>query len=274
MIPAANQELVDSHCHIDLYRDPLSVVQYVETRHVHTIAVTNAPTFFEHTFNLLSRCKYARPAVGFHPELVPARAKELDLMWPALEMTRFVGEIGLDFSVEDATSRQMQMRIFSQILERSSRYGNKVLTLHSRRASSDVLTLIGAGYPGKVILHWFTGGQRDMQVAIDRGFYFSVNQSMVISKTGQNLIRAIPKDRLLTESDGPLVKVHGTPAEPKDVVGSLEIVARIWKTSLAAVAQTVLANYEAVLRDVKTCALGAESKKDHRAQAESDRHDG
>lgn len=274
MIPISKQELVDSHCHIDLYRDPLSVIRSVETSHIHTIAVTNAPTFFEYTFNLLSQCKFASPAVGFHPELVPSRAKELELMWLAFEKTRFIGEIGLDFTVADTASRQMQVRVFSQILERSACYGNKVLTVHSRRASSKVLSLIGVGYPGKVILHWFSGDQRDIHRAIDRGFFFSVNPSMAISKTGQALIQAIPKDRLLTESDGPLVKMHGAPAEPKDVVGTLEIVARIWKTSIAGVTQTVISNFEDVLRDITTCTPGVDSKKHYHVQKKADRHHG
>src|SRR3546814_5125598 len=56
-----------------------------------------------------------------------------------------------------------------------------------------------------VVLHWFTGSKADVRRAVDRGCYFSVNEGMLASATGLRVMREIPIDRVLTETDGPFL---------------------------------------------------------------------
>ena len=70
---------------------------------------------------------------------------------------------------------------------------------------------------GRVVLHWFTGSRATMTIAADHGCYFSVNGAMLKSKNGQRLLAAIPRDRLLTETDGPFTQQAGRPARPSDI---------------------------------------------------------
>jgi TatD DNase family protein len=234
---------VDAHCHIDLYPRPKDIVAGAEANGVYTIAVTNAPSVFAHTLALAKGCRFVRAALGLHPELVRTHGHELERMLQLLPETRYVGEIGLDFSTNDGEDHQRQVRVFTAILERCAAAGNKVLTVHSRRASSDVVAAFGPSFPGIVILHWFSGPMRDLNRAIEAGMYFSVNPAMAKSANGRKLTAAMPRDRVLTETDGPFVQMGGRPAAPADTGEVLAYLASLWSCSIAEAKATVLTNF-------------------------------
>ena len=106
---------VDAHCHVDLFPQPARIVELAEAQRVYTIAVTNAPSVFEHTARLASGTKYIRPALGLHPELVHSHKHELDQFRAYLPQTRYVGEVGLDYSTPDQDIRLQQRRVLATI---------------------------------------------------------------------------------------------------------------------------------------------------------------
>lgn len=235
--------MVDAHCHVDLYPHPENIVAEIEARKVYTIAVTNAPSVFHYTASLAAHCKYVRAAAGLHPELVHSHSRELDRLWPLLDQTRYVGEIGLDYTTTDETDRKNQRTIFTKILERCSAYGNKVITLHSRRAVADVISSVGDKYPGRVILHWFSGSITELERAVSFGMYFSVNTAMAGSKKGQALIARMPQDKVVTESDGPFVNVGNEPAHPHHMAEVIKKLAVLWQVSSEEARSSVLLNF-------------------------------
>ncbi len=241
-IPAHLMELLDAHCHVDLFPDPAAIVRTATERRIHTIAVTNAPSVFEHTERLANGTDYVHAAVGLHPELIPTHGQEVTRMWPLLERTRFVGEIGLDYSTNDEGLRARQRAVFSEILGKCAAYGDKTITVHSRRAASDTIAAIGDHFPGRVILHWFSGSLRELDRAIQCGLYFSVNPAMVQSSKGRDLIKSMPKDRVLTESDGPFIKAGAQPADPVSTSSVVTFLSTLWRIPEAEVARTVLKN--------------------------------
>jgi TatD DNase family protein len=223
--------VVDAHCHIDLYDDPKAVVTQAEALCIRTIAVTNAPSVFPFTRDLTAECKYVRPAAGLHPELVHSHSHELELLWPFLEQTRYVGEVGLDYVTTDPQKRAQQRAVFGAIVERCAALGKKILTVHSRRSASDVIATIGTGFNGKAVLHWFSGSARQLDQAAAVGFFFSVNPSMLSSKSGRLLTSAMPRERVLTETDGPFVKVGRRVAVPEDTGWVVQELAILWGVS-------------------------------------------
>jgi TatD DNase family protein len=239
--------LVDVHCHIDLFEDPHSVAEEAESRHIYTIAVTNTPSVYAYTESMVEGLSYVRPAVGLHPELAATRKHELSQMWQILKRTRYVGEIGLDYQTTDESDRQAQVKVLEQVLACCAEYGNKVLTVHSRRAAGDVISVIGKDYPGKIILHWYSGSIRELKRALNYGFYFSVNSAMVKSKRGRNLISKIPRDRLLTETDGPFIRISGELANPRHVSQVLEGLGEIWSIGFDEARGQVLGNFRDLL---------------------------
>jgi TatD DNase family protein len=237
-------DLVDAHCHVDLFgKEEASVVEQIERRRVHTIAVTNTPSVFFHTRDLAVNKRYLYPAIGLHPELVDSRSHELDRLWPHLAETRFVGEVGLDYVTSDLDLRRKQRDVFSAILSRCADYGDRVITVHSRRSASDVIAAIGSNFQGTVILHWFSGTRRELERAATIGCWFSVNPTMIRSKSGRQLVELMPKDRVLTETDGPFVKIGNRGAIPSDALEAVRGLAEVWNEPVERTGAHILDNF-------------------------------
>lgn len=66
-----------------------------------------------------------------------------------------------------------------------------------------------------------------MRRAVDRGRYFSVNEGMLASATGLRVMREIPIDRVLTETDGPFLARGDARIKPGDVGRAVELVANV-----------------------------------------------
>jgi TatD DNase family protein len=239
---------VDAHCHVDLYPSPAEIVARAEAEGIRTIAVTNAPSVFAHTKALAAGHIYVRAAVGLHPELIDMKGHELPQMLELLSETRYVGEVGLDFVTTDADNQRRQRGALEAILAGCAAAGDKVLTIHSRRAAAEVIAMIGMAFPGTIILHWFSGSLRDLERAVSAGMFFSVNPAMTRSANGRKLIAAMPGDRVFTETDGPFVHVDGRPAAPPDVARVLPILAAIWKSSEAEALSRVNENFLRAVR--------------------------
>lgn len=235
-------EFVDAHCHVDLFPDPIAIARGVEEKRIHTIAVTNAPSVFEHTERLARGSVYLHPAVGLHPELVATHGAEVGKLVTLIPRTRFIGEIGLDYTTNDKELRLRQRAVFSKALEECAGARDKIITVHSRRAAADTIAAIGDRYPGRIILHWFSGSQRELERAIQFGFYFSINPAMISSTRGLELIRAMPRERILTESDGPFVTTKQGVATPQSSPATLAFLANSWRTSVNEAALTVVSN--------------------------------
>ena len=237
----------DTHCHLDLYPDPRAVVSEAERTQTYVVAITNTPSVFQATKQLIGSSRFVRPALGLHPELAVERQGELPLFQQLLPQTRYVGEVGLDFVTSDRQVRLTQQRVFSQILEWSHLAGDKILTIHSRRAEKEVVEAIGAKFRGAAILHWYSGSLAVVEQALTNGLYFSINPAMTRSKRFSELVRLIPTDRLLTETDGPFVQIGQRSALPQDVAQVVTVLASTWQTTPEEVGKVLFANLRKLL---------------------------
>lgn len=233
---------VDTHCHVDLYSDYPTLITEVEGAQIYTIAVTNTPSVFRPCAALVQSTRFLRAALGLHPQLVRQRQHELDLLCELIGETRYIGEIGLDFTTQDEYERALQMKVFTTVLDQCSLFGNKILTIHSRRAATKIVDTIGNAYPGHIILHWYSGSLKTLERAVAYGFYFSVNSAMLMSTSGRQIAASIPADRLLTESDGPFVQLDGHPARPSDMPHIVARLAALRKVPASVLARTIYSN--------------------------------
>ena len=79
----------------------------------------------------------------------------------------------------------------------------KIISVHSRRAEKNLLELLTEYDVKNVIFHWYSGPIGLIDNILDRGYYFSVNEAMCLSKNGQAILNKLPKERILTETDAP-----------------------------------------------------------------------
>ncbi len=239
--------LFDTHCHLDLYPDPLVLVAQAEQTQTYVVAVTNTPSVFEATQRLIGDSRFVRPALGLHPELAVERQGELNLFQRLLPQTRYVGEVGLDFVTTDTHTRQIQQKVFGQILDWCQLSGDKIITIHSRRAEKEVIQAIGTDFRGKPILHWYSGSLAVAETAVANGFYFSFNPAMTRAKRFSDLVKLIPAERILTETDGPFVQIGQRAAQPSDVAQVAVALAALWQTTSADATKILFDNLRQLL---------------------------
>jgi TatD DNase family protein len=245
--PAA-APLLDTHCHLDLYPDVPGVIRRVRESGAYVIAVTNTPSVFRPLVALTTDAPRVRVALGLHPELAVQRQAEMPLFESLLPETRYIGEVGLDYVTTDRDARATQRRVFERILRACAAAGDKVLTVHSRRAADDVVDCFGAAYPGRWILHWYSGSPRTLKRALGAGAWISVNSAMLRSERGRALVAGVPPDRVLTETDGPFIdSERGTHAEPVDLTTTVTALGSLWGVSAREAATRVFANFRALL---------------------------
>lgn len=238
-------EFVDFHCHLDLYPDLAAAIAKCDARHATTLAVTTTPKAFARNQQLAGNSEFVRVALGLHPQLVEERASELELLERLLPETRYVGEVGLDAGPRHYRSFEVQKRVFRTVLSLCAYAGDKILSVHSIRAAKHALDLIEECLPegrGTVVLHWFTGSAAEARRGAELGCYFSVNERMLNSPNGRRVLREIPYDRLLTETDGPFVKRTGEPIEPGDVRPALSEIAKIKAATIESVQTQIVRN--------------------------------
>ncbi|ESY56061.1 MULTISPECIES: Qat anti-phage system TatD family nuclease QatD [Mesorhizobium] len=222
--------MIDFHCHLDLYRYPELAVEDADKSGAYVLCVTTTPKAWKSTSALCANRARIRTALGLHPELALEREGELPLFRHFASETRYFGEVGLDGSEHLRTSKAAQERVFSAILAIAADLGGKILSIHSRRAADEVLDCLSkqaaAGIP---ILHWFSGSQRQLRRAVDQGCWFSCGPSMLKSENGKAIARALPRNRVLTETDGPFALEGSRPLQPRDSWQALKMLSDIWQ---------------------------------------------
>lgn len=239
---------IDTHFHLDLYEDTQQIINEIEKNKIYTIAVTNTPSVFFYTYNLTENSKYIRPALGFHPELVYQRRNELRIFFENIKRARYIGEIGLDYGKQNDANKNEQRRIFEKIIDACSEYNDKILTIHSRGSYKDVIEIIGDNFPNKVIMHWYSGTLKELERAIDYGFYFSVNLPMTLSAKGTKTISSLPHDRILTESDGPFTQIGNKKCSPLVIHEIVDRISNIIKIDTNQCKKQIYDNFSSVLR--------------------------
>ena len=232
--------VIDFHCHLDLYPKPAEVVERCHQAGTYVLSVTTTPSAWQGTRGLAAKAPRIRTALGFHPQLAHERAREITLFSSLVADARYVGEIGLDGNRDWKVHLPVQKRIFEEILFCCTAVGGRVMSIHSRGAADEVLDLLEQ-YPaaGTSILHWFTGTKKQLLRAVDLGCWFSVGPAMLKSANGRGLAAAMPRERVLTESDGPFATIAGQPLYPTDTSTALPILAELWQTSMEEVVQVM-----------------------------------
>ncbi len=242
-------ELVDYHCHLDLYPECEKLFATCAEGNVSVLTVTTTPKAWPRNVEMAAPWRSIRVGLGLHPQLVADRSVELSLFETYLPEARFVGEIGLDASPRFYRSFDTQLKVFERILKLCSEAGGKILSVHSVRAAAHVVRLIERCVdPTRVaiVLHWFSGSNSDAKRAFDLGCYFSINCSMLDSPKGRSLVNSIPTTRLLTETDGPFIRIGDRPIVPTDVKLTLSDLAETTGTSIQETRSLVAANLQAL----------------------------
>ena len=200
--------------------------------------------------------------VGFHPHNV-AGVKKLDITKLA-QIAKHprvvaVGEVGLDF-YRDYSPRQAQLRVLEWQLELALELDLPVI-VHCRRAEKDIIPLLrdwvsGDRCPPKPppgVIHCFSGDIDTAREYLNMGFFISFG-AYIGYPTSSNLyrvIRSIPQDRLLVETDCPYLPPQarrGRRNEPAYLWSTVEFLAEIRGVSAGQIARETTENARYLFR--------------------------
>jgi len=241
--------LFDAHCHLDMYKNPETNIRKSQKQNIFIVGMTLKPSHFKMILPFLYNYKNIRFALGMHPLFAHEHSSfELDLFKDYINKTSYIGEIGLDFSKTGAKTRDIQISCFQTILE-LLQDKKKFVSLHSRKAEKEVLFMLNENNIQKAIFHWFTGSKKILEEIIERGHYFSINHAMAKTKSGRNLIKAIPIERVLTETDGPYQKYNGKDITPIDVGFLYEELEEIYQVPREKIERIIMSNFLRIISD-------------------------
>jgi TatD DNase family protein len=244
--------MLDAHCHLDLYPDPSQTALNAEFAGVFVVCVTNLPSAFLTAQPHVRRFKTMRLALGLHPLNAELHTdKELSQFKNLVSQTSFIGEIGLDFSREGQKTKEQQLNSFRFAL-RALEKQPKFVTIHSRQAETTVLEVLSEEYPHPVVFHWYSGTLKNLDNAVDQGHFFSINPAMIRSEKGKSIIARIPREKILTESDGPFINMRSRTIEPSDVLTVEEALGEIWKADTSAARRIVRSNFQTLIEPLKS----------------------
>ncbi len=159
-----------------------------------------------------------------------------------------VGECGLDYHY-DNSPRDMQKRVLYEQLDIAATTGAP-LVIHTRDAEPDTMEFLSEAAGKSVIgvLHCYTGSQELAAWALDRGWYVSFSGIITFRKwTDTALLRMVPEDRLLVESDAPYlapVPMRGKRNESSFVPHTIAKLAQLREVSAEHLARQTLRNTE------------------------------
>lgn len=205
--------LVDSHCHLDFPdfeedRDAL----VARARAAGVGLMVTISTKFSQADKIIALSEQYEDvlcSVGTHPheagaettvsgDVIAAKATHAKVIG--------IGETGLDYFYEHSEKEKQKQSFIAHI--EASRLTQLPLIVHARDADIDTAQILEnemaiGTYPG--LIHCFTAGPELARRALDIGFYISIS-GIATFKNAQNLrdvIKTIPLDRLLVETDAP-----------------------------------------------------------------------
>ena len=198
--------MFDMHCHVDLI-DPMNrFCATAAMSDISILAMTTTPRAYHAETNMLRNYQSVYVALGLHPQLVSERKQELAIFDRYVASSRFIGEVGLDFSKRFYSSKEDQVIAFEHIIQACVH--SKTISIHSVFSDKQVLDILAKNSTtehNRCILHWYSGSLKQLDRALEMGCYFSVNEQMLRSANGAKIIHRIPVERMVLESDAPFV---------------------------------------------------------------------
>ena len=224
MDPAPLVDIGINLTHDSYDRDRAAVLERAAAAGVTTLVITGADVAGSRAAAALAGDgpPLCRATAGIHPHHAgscdAAAVAELGALARG-EAVVAVGECGLDY-YRMLAPRAVQIEAFRAQIELAIRVG-KPLFLHCRDAHADfvgVLAGYGADRPPAVV-HCFTGSVAEVEECLALGLYVGVTGWICDERRGSHLhevVRTVPSDRLLVETDGPYLLPRDLPERPRD----------------------------------------------------------
>lgn len=198
----------DSHIHLSdsqYLSDIEFILKGMEFMKMKACCVSvNAENSLE-TLNLAKKNKHVLPFIGIHPEYAhEGIEKMIDLIDEHHNHINGIGEIGLDPTYsKDNEDDKIQANVFETQLSLAEKF-DKPVSIHSRKSLDDVFEIMTSYETKHALLHWFDGNKKQLQKAMDMGFFVSFGPVTIYANDKQTLLSKTDESKILVETDGPV----------------------------------------------------------------------
>ena len=241
--------LIDTHTHLGdpvFDEDRAEVLGRARRAGVQSVIVVTE-TFGEVDRNLALAQEHPELRLGFglYPTYLDLDQAErfVDAIRAHRDRLVAIGEVGLDrWKVKDEDDRRRQRDLFGRFID-LAREVDLPVNVHSRSAGHYAIDLLVEMRAPRVQMHAFDGKVGHALRGIEAGFFFSVPPSVVRSAQKQKLVRALPLERLLLETDSPVLGPSREERnEPAHVVVALTAIAELKDLEVARVRDQIYEN--------------------------------
>ena len=244
-------KLIDTHVHlVEIENLEQVLARAKQAGVVAVVAVGSDLETNKRTLKLAELYKnFVYPALGFHPWNISEAEVDtnLEFIESHVDEAVAIGEVGLDYhkKVRARADKDLQKSVLRAVLQIAKTHQKPAL-MHSRYAWRDSLDMVEEAQLEKAVFHWYTGTSSVLRDIVNQGYFISATPAVEYHEEHRRAVKEIPLERLLLETDAPVVYQRGNEFEyesrPADVVRSLRGSAALKGVSEAEVAEVTTAN--------------------------------
>lgn len=254
---------IDSHCHLDrldLSKHNNSLTELLDDARARGVDKMLCVGIDMNLYPGMVEAVNGQPdvylSVGIHPcHVVESPWNEQQVRAAVAENPRVValGETGLDYYYS-IDSREQQISAFRNHLQLGSELDLPVI-IHTRDAREDTLRVMAESADPQTagVMHCFTETREMAEAAIEMGFMISFSGIITFRNAAElrQVVKAVPMDKLLIETDSPYlapIPYRGKPNQPGYVAEVAACVAELKGLSVEQVAEQTADNFHRLFK--------------------------
>jgi len=233
--------MIDVHCHLeqkDYDKDREEVIKACKKELKAVISSCADPRDWPFTLEMVKRYKgFVFATAGIHPVYIKEIKEEKEEVSKFIEILKkeakeknivAIGEIGLDYYwVKEKLWHEKQKELMVKFINLSKEL-KLPLVIHSRDAMSDTVYILEQNKAKHVLLHLF-GDRKLLPRVIKNGWSISIGPIVKRSKEHKKIVRDMPLDKIMLETDAPWFGEEGKRNTPLSIKQVAEKIAEIKK---------------------------------------------
>lgn len=228
--------MIDTHAHLEeILCDTRGKVDKI-------ILASSDVDSAKRNLELAKKYKFLKPAVGIHPQSPTYRVNELEKLINKKVVA--IGECGLDFS--EKYNEKEQRKLFEKQIKLAQKY-KLPLIIHARKAVNETIEMLKNYKNLAGVFHCYAGGNKRIKKVMELGnnWYFGIDGNLTYEVGLAEVVRNIPKDRLILETDCPYlapIPFRGRENKPTYIKHVYQKTAEIWEMSFEAAEKIIDGN--------------------------------
>ena len=198
----------DSHIHLSdpIYSSEMQLIsKTMYSLNIKACCVSTNNDDSSQTLEISKKNDLILPFIGIHPEFANDSLEDMKNMIERNNQNiSGIGEIGLDPTyVKYSEDMNKQIHVFETLLSVAEKFG-KPVSIHSRKSLDEIFQIMTSYNTKHALLHWFDGSKKQLQKAMDMGFFVSFGPVLIYANDKQTLLSKADESKILVETDGPV----------------------------------------------------------------------